>query len=157
MAYRSSSLPKVGFSTRYLNHQRAGSGAEGFFANDIAMNFLASVARKGWDSIDHLLDDEEAEEYLERAEGQETLAAAALIAALLDGRSQSFPLIARQALDVLRSDRGAMREIAAWVSRARAGVERVLSEDSELREQAEATGDEGSFCEAVEELRDRLS
>jgi len=146
----------------HVQRQQPSSGSAGrsaapldFREHPDVLSFYASVERKGWDTVDHILDDEESDDFLETAEGMETLAAGYLIAALVDQRMPS-QAIAQRAVAKLRADRASMRELVTWARRARNGVSRVLGEDSQLRALAEASDDWQGWAAVVEELLDRL-
>lgn len=134
-----------------------GSWGYGLFENDEALAWLRSVELDGWDALDSVLEEEESEDQLDAAEGAAALVAAALIAQLVEPHPRPLPQLASAAVRKLQADRGALRTLDDWRQRALLAVQRVLAEDSELRDLRVASGDGQEWCALVEELRDRLA
>lgn len=129
----------------------------GLFDNPEAKLWLSSVQADGWDALDAVLDEEESEDELDAAEGAAALVAAALITSLCDPMAAPLPAEAQPALQRLRADRNAMRDLDEWRQRALQATVRVLDEDSELCQLRYAQGDGIEWSTLVEELRDRLA
>lgn len=134
-----------------------GSWGLGLFENDEALAWLRTVETEGWEALDSVLEEEESEDYLDAADGAAALVAAALIATLSEARLAPMPPLTQRALARLKTDRSALRSIDEWRTRALIAVQRVLGDNSELRELRDESGDSAEWCAMVEELRDRLS
>lgn len=129
----------------------------GLFDNPEAQLWLDSVSREGFEALDAVLDEEEGEDELDVAEAAAAVVAVALITSVYDPLAAPLPTVAQPALQRLRTDRAALRDIDDWRRRALQASRRVLEEDSALFQLHLAQGDLPEWSSLLEELRDRLA
>ena len=130
-----------------------GAWGVGHFENDDALDWVGEVEDG---DILEMVDEaiagaESGGDYLEAPDGCWVLAAAEIIAAMLGHASTDLPEPLPTMIAQLPA--GADPEL---VERTRAAVDRVLAEDSELRELWAETDDFDAWTSAVAELKTRL-
>jgi hypothetical protein len=128
--------------------RRMGAWGHEPFANDAALDWLASAERD--DALLRMAFDVACDSpYLEVDEGSSAVAAAAILAAAVDGNAAALPEAAQQLAQRIDADRS---------TRARAvdAVDAVLSESSELRALWDE-GDGSAWRDCVAGIRARIA
>jgi hypothetical protein len=132
-----------------------GTWGAGVFENDETMDFLWEVEEGGVDALREALD-----QVIDSAGRPESwaestaVAAAAIIAAAYDGRSDLLP---EEATAMLADLTGPITDDQALRDRARYAVHLVLTGDSELLELWRSSGESDAAITAIAEVQSRLS
>jgi len=124
-----------------------GAWGEGPFDNDSALDWLSEAADDA-EAIEQAFDATLDADYLEVDDGSAAVAAAAVVAAAVDGDVSALP-------DDARALAGNVVADAKLRARAVEALERVLAPASELSELWDEGGD-GGFRRRIEQLRTRL-
>jgi hypothetical protein len=132
-----------------------GTWGAGVFENDETMDFLWEVEEGGVaalrDALDQVIDSAgRPESWAEST----AVAAAAIIAAAYDGRSDLLP---EEATAMLADLTGPITDDQALRDRARYAVHLVLTGDSELLELWRSSGESDAAITAIAEVQSRLS
>jgi MoxR-like ATPase len=93
------------------------------------------------------------QEYLEAPEASMAVAAAAVVASILDGKFDAIPEDARSSVEQLVSERAIAEEFRKPILKV---LERVLAANSELKELWAETDELSDWEKTLQDIRDRI-
>jgi hypothetical protein len=130
-------------------------GAWGFrpFDNDDACDWLDDFEDQGFDAAQAAFEATEEQDYLGAPEGSAAVAAAAVIASLLDGRVEMIPEETLPSVERLGSERATAEKFREPALNA---LKRVAAADSELKELWADTDELSDWQKSLIEIRDRI-
>lgn len=123
------------------------------FENDDAHNWLPDLESDGIDAIQAAFDETEDQDYLEAPEASAAVAAAAVLASILDGQLDMLHEDAWPFVERLKSERSAAEKLKKQALKA---LRRVLGADSELKELWEEEDELSEWRQTLHAIRDRI-
>ena len=125
----------------------------GPFDNDDAGDWLSEFEDRGIEAIQSAFDAAMEEDYLESTEGSAAVAAAAILAAIRDKKIDFVPEEYRSSIAQLSLDEDEAEDIC---SSAIAALDRVMADDSELKELWSEADEFSDWKKSITDIRKRL-
>jgi hypothetical protein len=123
------------------------------FENDDAHNWLPDLESDGFDAIQAAFEETEDQDYLEAPEASAAIAAAAVLASILDGRLDMLHEDAWASVERLKADRSAAEKLRKQALKA---LKRALGKDSELKELWDEEDELSDWTKTLHDIRDRI-